>query len=430
MTRPNIVMVMVEQFGANVCPGYGNDIVRGGAIKSLTEESIVFENAYCASPVCGPSRCSFLTGNYVFNTNAFDNGSTIPSYMPTYAHALTASGYETVMCGRMHIHGIDQNHGFEKRPISEIIDPKLETSADLPGAMLEVEEFPPSREFAMECEVSNSPLYKHDECVTEETCRYLTEYAAGARDKPFMITSGYLGAHPGGKGTPAYKELYEMYMEMDLPVSSFTKNAYQKLSEHAKRRLQYFVKYDEKNGGADIFNPDMQKHEMALYLARCTYMDQQVDAIMATLKSTGLDENTVFILTADHGDCAGSHGLWGKMVFFEEAMKVPLIVRMPGGRDAGTRVTKKISLVDVLPTLTDLAGCKVTFPVDGISFAPELTGNSSRDNDHFIFAEYHGYLAPSGMYMLVKGDYKYCHYLKEESELYNLNDVTWGVVIL
>ncbi|MHC4872075.1 MAG: sulfatase-like hydrolase/transferase [Planctomycetota bacterium] len=424
MNRPNIVLVMVEQFGNNVCPGFGNESMTGEGIRNLMKESVIFENAYCASPVCGPSRFAFLTGNYVFNTNAYDNGSTIPSYMPTYAHMLTAAGYETVMCGRMHIHGLDQNHGFEKRPISEIIDPKLETKADLPGPMLSIDEIPPQREFEMECTVSESPIYKHDDCVTEETCRYLKEYVEGAKDKPFMITSGYLSPHPGSKGTPAFKELYEMYKKLDFTTNSFSKDEYLNLPEHAKRRLQYFVAYDQKFGGADIYNAELQNHEMALYLARCTYMDQQIEEIVNTLKETGLEKDTVFILTSDHGDCAGAHGLWGKMTFYEEAMKVPVIIRMPEGKDGGRKVSEKISLVDILPTLADLAGAEVSFPVDGTSFAPELNEDTkpSRDKDHNVFAEYHGYLSPAGMYMLVKGDYKYCHYLKEETELYNLKD--------
>jgi len=424
MNRPNIVLVMIEQFGTNVCPGYGNETIKGNGIRSLIDESIVFNNAYCASPVCGPSRFAFLTGNYVFNTCAYDNGSTIPSYMPTYAHVLTAAGYETVMCGRMHIHGLDQNHGFEKRLISEIIDPKLETAADFPGAMLPIEELPHPQKFETGCKVSNSPIYKHDEYVTEETCRYLVKYASENKSKPFMITSGYLGAHPGSKGTPAYKELYEMYMQMDIPVNNFSEEDYRKLPEHAKRRLQYFMLYDEKNGGADIFNPISKKHEMALYLARCTYIDQQIEKITRTLKETGLEQNTVLIVTSDHGDCAGVHGLWGKMTFYEEAMRVPLIVRMPGGKSSGKKEDTRVSLIDILPTIADFAATEVDFPIDGISFAPVLLGDEGtlRGKDGRIFAEYHGYLSPSGMYMLIKGDYKYCYYPKEEGELYNLKD--------
>ena len=169
--RPNFVILMAEYFGANVCPGYGNTVVQAPNLTRLAQDSISFDRAYCASPVCGPSRFSFLTGNYVFNTGAYDNGSTIPSHVPTYAHLLTAGGYETAMCGRMHIHGLDTHHGFERRLSSEIIDPRLGTRADLPGKLEPIRPLPPAKKTDPVFEAYDSPIHLHDDNTCVRTWR-------------------------------------------------------------------------------------------------------------------------------------------------------------------------------------------------------------------------------------------------------------------
>jgi choline-sulfatase len=107
------------------------------------------------------------------------------------------------------------------------------------------------------------------------------------------------------------------------------------------------------------------------------------------------------------------------MFFYEEAERVPFYALGPG-IPAGRTVRERVSLVDVLPTLADLGGADVEFPVDGVSLAPLLRDEHAETGGAPVFSEYHGYLSPSDMYMIIKGDHKYCHYLQEPGELYNL----------
>jgi choline-sulfatase len=415
--RPNFVIVMAEHFGANICPGYGETPVVAPNIEAFARESACFDEAYCASPVCGPSRYAFLTGNYVFNTGAYDNGSTIPPDVPTFAHLLNAHGYETAMCGRMHIHGLDQHRGFEQRLVSEIIDPRVGVRADWPGDHLPIAPLAEARDVSLDCPVSDSPLFRHDDCVTKRACAFLHERSSGSDHRPFCLTVGYLACHPGSDGKPEYKALYDMYMKMDFPVPAFSEDDYRRLPEHAKRFLQY--------GRRDqsMFDPGRQKHALARLFARWTYLDRQLGHVLEALRESGRDRDTYVVLTGDHGDNAGVNGIWGKMTFYQGAQRVPLIVRVPGSPDGGRHVPGRVSLIDVLPTLAELAGTEPSFPVDGISFALALTAgqDAPRGPDGAIFSEYHGYLSPTGMYMLLKGDYKYCHYLAEPCELFDLS---------
>ena len=411
---PNFVIIMVEHFGANLCPGYGSTPLRAPAIERFAAGSARFDQAHCPSPVCGPSRFAFLTGCHVHNTDAYDNGSTIPPWLPTYAHMLTAAGYRTLMCGRMHIHGLDTLHGFEERLSSEIIEPILGTQADMPAKLDPIRPLPPAKPIRTECPVTESAMHHHDEYVAQRAADFLRARPRDPDRRPFMLTVGFLGAHPGSNGNPAFAPLYRDYLSRDLPLPRFTPADYEALPEHIRRLHQIC------GAGREIFDPQYHRHERALHLARCEYMDGMVARVLDALRESGLDRDTVVLFTADHGDNFGEHGLWGKMNFYQEAQRVPLLVRVPGGAARG--VDGRVSLIDILPTLAELAGVGTSFPIDGLSFAPALRGGATpRGRDGLLFSEYHGYRSPGSAYMVLKGPHKYCHYLHEPCELYDLD---------
>ena len=412
-SRPNLLLLMAEQFSALSDPNYVDFPTRTPTLDRLAAEGVRFENAYTNAPVCGPARMSFLTGRYVCNHEAYDNGSALPSHMPTFGHLLTANGYRTILCGRMHYHGLDPLKGFERHVIQEIHSPLLHNPGDFPGAFEPIRPLAPApADAAYEPAFSDSPVYRHDDCVTQAAREFLLGYPASEDRRPFCMTVGYLTAHPGGKPIPELRELYDFYLAQDLPTPRFTREQYDRLSEHLKRHHQFH------NHTEEIFREAMHHHEMAWYLARVTYLDRQLGRVLDALDEAGLAGDTVVVFIADHGEGMGRHGLWGKMYFSEEPERVPLYVRGPGAR-AGAVVSERACTVDVLPTLAALAGCETPFPVDGESLAPLLDG-SRPERDRTIFAEYHGYLSPSDAYMVIKGDYKYCRYLLEPCELYNL----------
>lgn len=408
--RPHILLLMIEQLSAFADPRYATVPVETPALDRLARRSIRFHRAYCNAPVCGPSRLSFLTGRYACNVNAFDNGSELPGHVPTFAHMLNLAGYRTAMCGRMHIHGPDQHRGFEHRLCSEIINPLLCADADVPGPMEAIRPLAPDPGEPCQPAFSDSPIYRHDEYVTRQACAFLEERAADTDANPFCLVAGYLTAHTSFKPFPGLEPLYHKYLTRDdLPLPGFTRDDYQRLPEHARRQHQYLGN-DER-----IFSDAYHRHEMAWYLARVEYADRQVGRVLDALESSGLADRTAVIVTSDHGEDMGRHGHWGKMNFYEEAERVPLYLALPG-EQAGRTVTLPVSLVDILPTLADLAGCDITFPIDGESFQ----SLEIEDEERTIFSEYHGYQAPGSMYMALRDSIKYCHYVNEPDELYDL----------
>ena len=119
-TTPNILILMADQLTARALPAYGNAIAKTPHIDALAERGVVFESFYCNSPLCAPSRFSFLAGRQISAIGAYDNAADLPADIPTYAHYLRGEGYHTALAGKMHFCGPDQLHGYEQRLTTDI----------------------------------------------------------------------------------------------------------------------------------------------------------------------------------------------------------------------------------------------------------------------------------------------------------------------
>ena len=231
-------------------------------------------------------------------------------------------------------------------------------------------------------------------------------------DQPFCLVVGYHAAHSGARANPACAPLYDKYIERDLPATASPIELFGALPEHARWAIKTAGDSDR------ACSPAQQRRRMALYLASVEFFDRQLGKLLDALADAGLADDTIVVVTADHGEGMGRHGLWGKMVFYEEVQRIPMYVRVPG---RGAQVVDEcVSLVDIAPTLADFAGVDASVPFDGRSVRPLVERTREEREDAVVFSEYHGYRAPCDMYMVVKGRFKYCHYLAEQDELYDL----------
>jgi choline-sulfatase len=131
VTRPpNILLVMADQLAATALPAWGNRVVRAPHLQRLGEQGVVFERAYCASPLCTPSRAALMTGALPSRTGAYDNAGELPATWPTFAHRLRLLGYRTQLAGKMHFVGPDQLHGFEERLTTDVYPAGLDWVPD------------------------------------------------------------------------------------------------------------------------------------------------------------------------------------------------------------------------------------------------------------------------------------------------------------
>ncbi|MYB47764.1 MAG: sulfatase-like hydrolase/transferase [Dehalococcoidia bacterium] len=194
--RPNILVLMSDQHSKRQLDCYGDSLVRTPNLDRLASEGMLFENAYCPSPVCVPSRMSFMTGRTPTGNRVWTNQNVLHSGIPTWAHSLGIAGYETALIGRMHFVGSDQRHGFEKRPLGEYM-------ATHPGGPMLGEpmfrDIPQdtTSQHRVSVEMAGVGLTSYnafDDMVTDGLVEYLDEKAS-CEGRPFAAVAGFMMPH-------------------------------------------------------------------------------------------------------------------------------------------------------------------------------------------------------------------------------------------
>ncbi|MDO8212047.1 choline-sulfatase [Conexibacter sp. CPCC 206217] len=353
MDRPNILLIQADQLSAAALSAYGNTTVVAPQLDALARDGVVFDRAYCNSPLCGPSRASMLAGELPSTIGAYDNAAEFPASVPTFAHRLRAAGYRTSLVGKMHFIGPDQLHGFEERPTTDVYPADLEMVPD--WRLADDERLPwyhDTRSIGGAA-VSAATLQRdYDDAVTFHARRTLTDFArdrAGGHDeRPFLLVASFIAPHDPYEPPQPHWDRYDG-VEIDAPaVPAAPAGA---ADDAHSRRLRAMCQLD-------VAPPCAREVERARrgYYACVSYLDDQVGAVLARLDELGLRDSTVVVFTSDHGDMLGERGLWYKMAPFEDSARVPLIVRAPGRFAGGRRIGRTVSLVDLLPTFSELAG--------------------------------------------------------------------------
>lgn len=416
MKKPNILFIMVDQLAAQALPFHGHDVVKTPHLAKLAADSVVFDNAYCNSPLCGPSRFSMMSGQLVSRIEAYDNAAYFKADTPTLAHYLRSAGYQTTLSGKMHFVGADQLHGFEERLTTDIYPSdfgwtpdweNFETRPTWYHNMLSVVQ-------AGTCETSNQLDY--DEEVAFKAVRKIYDLARTEDERPFFLLTSFTHPHDPFAVTPEYWDRYE-HDEIDMP--QVPEIPYDKKDPHSQRLHHVSAMKDYAQTDERIRNA---RHA---YYGMISYIDDKVGQLIKALEVTGQRDNTIIVFTSDHGDMLGERGLWYKMSFFERSSHIPLLINAPEALRQDhyqpQRVEQPVSLVDILPTLIDIAtdgeSCDYGAPIDGSSLLSIVKGE---EPERPIYAEMlaEGAIAP--VLMIRQGDYKFIHCKTDPEQLFNL----------
>ena len=406
---PNILIIMADQLAAQFLPAYGHRVVRTPAIDALAKDGVVFENAYCASPLCSPSRASFMTGLLPSRTRVYDNAAEFAADLPSYAHLLRRLGYRTVLSGKMHFCGPDQMHGFEQRLTTDIYPADFGWTPDWDRP----EERPSwyhnmsSVTQAGLC-VRTNQLDFDDEVVFAAE-REIYDKARGVDRRPLLLVASLTHPHDPYAITREYLDLYRDE-DIDMPGPAVPPD---ELDPHS-RRLRHVYAMD-----AEPVTEAQIRAARRAYYGEVSYFDHNVGRLMKALDDCGLRDDTIVVLVSDHGDMLGERGLWYKMSFFEAASRVPLIVSAPRFFAPG-RIAASVSLIDIAPTLVDLAGGDsraLREHFDGRSLLAHLKREGGHDE---AIAEYlaEGAIAP--MVMIRRATQKFIHSPADPDQLYDL----------
>jgi choline-sulfatase len=365
MSKPNILIIMVDQLNGTLFPDGPAPWLHAPNLKALAARSTRFRNAYTASPLCAPGRASFMSGQLPSVTGVYDNAAEFASSIPTYAHHLRRAGYQTCLSGKMHFVGPDQMHGFEERLTTDIYPADFGWTPDYrkPGERIDWwYHNMGSVTGAGVAEISNQMEY--DDEVAFNATRKLYDLSRGADDRPWCLTVSFTHPHDPYVARKKYWDLYNDCEHLDPAQPAIP---YAEQDAHSKR---IFDANDWRS--FDISQEDVRRSRQA-YFANISYLDDKIGALLQTLEDTR--QEAIILFVSDHGDMLGDRGLWFKMSFYEGSARVPLMICAPQ-MPAGLQDTP-VSTIDVCPTLCDLAGVSMAEVMDwtaGQSLVPLANG--------------------------------------------------------
>ncbi|MCC5838938.1 MAG: sulfatase-like hydrolase/transferase [Opitutales bacterium] len=346
-------------------------------INRLASGSCFFEEAYCTQPVCTPSRGSLMTGLYPHAHGAVSNNTPLPPdrrCLPELLPAEMRARYRAAYHGKWHLgdeifaqHGFDEWIGLEDQYAPHYRKHRDQNALSPYTRWLLEQGFQPDEgaHFSRDRACCLPEAFGKPAFTAQEACRFLNQ---AGRD-PFILFVNFLEPHMpffgprSGQYDPATLRLPENFgpqAEDGLPL---------------RLRTERF-----RREGFEWYNLQTEagwRQMTAGYRGLCSLVDEMVGRILSTLEATGQADNTIIVFTSDHGEMMGSHGVLGKSVMNQEAVRVPLVVRLPGQRKM-QRISGPFSQIDLMPTLLELMGTPPGEALHGQSRAPLLGGNDTR----------------------------------------------------
>jgi len=414
MVKPNIVIIMADQLAPQYCGIYGHPVAKTPHIDSLAKRGARFDAAYCNSPLCAPSRFSFMSGQLVSRIAAYDNASEFSAMTPTFAHYLRSLGYRTCLSGKMHFIGPDQKHGFEDRVTTDIYPSDFAWTPDWEAPDERIDKWYHNMQTVKESGMAVATFQTdYDDEVGFAANRWLIDQArdlASESSRPFALVASFIHPHDPYVAKPEWWNLYSND-EIQLPLTNIDAVD---MDPFSKRLLDGI-----EASYTPLSNEEIIRARRA-YLANVSYFDSKVGEIIKTIYDIGEIDNTVIIVTADHGDMLGERGLWYKMNFFEHSARVPMIF---AGPNISSGVIKNTcSLVDILPTLIDIAGGSEDIlgkEIDGRSLVNLLHGKEDPVDE--AIGEYCAEMTAHPVFMIRRSNLKYIHCDEDPPQLYDLN---------
>ncbi len=380
--RPNIVFIMSDQHNARALSCYGNSEISTPNMDRLAAEGTLFENAFCQTGQCVPSRYSIFTGRYARSTGTYSNNQTQNPDERTIADIFKDAGYVSATIGKHHMQMNEANndHGF---------DLVSSPSADLQGAgtFLPYDEVHPGRALVGETALTNDE-HRIGQVVAESI-----DFIRENKNRPFVLWCSFWGPHTPITPSAPWSTQYDPN-ELTLPPNLHV--------------------IDEEMPGIDTlltksgtFSEDSYHSAcLAYYYGLVSQIDYNIGRVLDELDALGLAENTIVVYTADHGEMMSEHGAWTKgKTGYDAQIRVPLIIRFPGVIAGGKRSSELVASIDLLPTLMEAANLPIPPDIDGESLLRLIHGKKKKWRD-YVFSE-HGSSAQTTQLMTRSHTHKY-----------------------
>jgi arylsulfatase len=417
-SKPNILWICTDQQRWDTIHALGNEHVHTPNLDRLVAEGTAFTHAYCQSPICTPSRASFLTGMYPDTLHACTNGN---EYWDNAALLITKTladiGYDCGLSGKMHLSAAHNR-----------IEPRVDDGYRVfQWSHHPKDNWPEGHDYkdwltarGVDYNETNKkygyiPAEHHQTTWCAEVAM---DFIREQRDSPWLFSLNCFDPHPALDPPQEYVDRYDV---------NAVPGPYFRESDITAQKKLALVQFQSEAKHPDTF--DARKRQV-LYWAQIDLIDEQIGRILDLLEETGQRNNTVIIFTSDHGNSVGDHGLVNKGCrFYEGLTRVPLIVTWPGVFKPNLRSDALVELTDIVPTLLELTGLPISEDIVGKSLVPILMGEASPDEHReFVRSVFYRVLEGPQSYatMIRNREYKLVNYHGHGlGELFDLVDDPW-----
>lgn len=381
--RPNLLIIGIDDLRPELnC--YGAAHIHSPNIDRLAERGTLFEHAYCQYAVCGPSRSSMFTGRRPDTTKAYNNKTHFRDTLPDIASLpeyFKNNGYKSYGFGKV-LHNTHRDPQSWSEPQLYLTENQY-ASPGYEDKKAGIDGYHASNKLI--------PLFEGPDVEDDAYRDGLTNIAAIAKlksaaqsDQPFLLFMGYQKPHTPFNAPKKYWDLYDP-QELPLAPNPFPPQGAPGFAMSDWRYVHSF-------GGVPDEGPfpePLARKTRQAYFACVSYIDSLVGDLIAALEETGEADNTIIALWSDHGYQLGDHGMWCKHTNFETSTRIPFIIVDPRKRSRGQRSHARVELIDMYPTLADLAGLEAPEHIDGKSLAPLIANPKAWDKqDTLAFSQF------------------------------------------
>jgi arylsulfatase A-like enzyme len=401
--RPwNLLFITNDQHRADCLGVAGNRVIRTPVMDQLAREGVLFESNFVQCPQCVPSRSAIHTGRYPHVNRTPGNQYRLPDNEETLASILNRHGYTTAAVGDEPFAPTNAMGGFQKLYSS---DPEYKAFLAKAGWGAKAAEHRERLKSGFEAHPVPWPE-EMDE--TAYFARRAVDFAKEVKDRPFFLHVNFRRPHHPFDPPAPFDRMYE---GASFPASH-------RRDGEMKNKPPSHAQWLESSNGFDLrrmTDKDLQRIK-SYYYGMISLNDKYIGRMLESLTQLGVADRTIVVVTADHGEMLGDHGLLFKAGYmYDEVLRTPLIIRAPGKLPAGRRVSGMTEGIDIMPTILELLGFRPAERVQGKSLLSLIEGKASGREE--IHSEFPGTKA------IRTADWKLVHYLRAPyGELYNLRE--------
>lgn len=424
--KPNVLFISIDDLNDWIEPMGGHPQAITPNLTKFGDEGVVFKNAYCASPSCNPSRTALLTGKHPYVTGLYNNPqiwrhvlpneTTLPGYFKKF-------GYWTGGAGKIFHNNMPDSVSWNDyypsltKHFPDYYLPDFDSASstkiftkqdneiredDPKGITMKM---PPFNRSYIAFDWFPLP-YETEETGDYSSVKWTIEQLQKRHDKPFFLACGLYRPH-----LPWYvpQKYYDKFPIKDIQLPKVVQDDWKDLPQDVADRFTN-TRYHQ-----EVIKEDQWKYAVQGYLASINYADDLVGQLLEALRNSDYADNTIVVLFSDHGWQLGEKAHWRKFALWENVIKSVLMIKTPGQAKMGA-ITKNVSLVDIFPTLTELADLPPKEGVTGRSLVP-LLQDSTTEWDYPVIT-----MLGDNRFSVRKDQWHYIYHNRVDEELYNLEN--------